>query len=321
MKVFLITFQAVAALLGIGILGFWLIGRKKVPGNVLGILTSIAIDLALPFLILSNILTQFSPQSVSGWWHMPLWWIGFAIITLVLSLLATLLVKREFRGEFAISLFFQNGIFFPLIIITGIFGTNSPYLILLFLFVFISPSVTFSTYALFFRQYHKEPALALNRVINPLLIMTVVGVILGLLNIKGYIPNFLFMILTMVGAMAIPLFMLILGGNIYNDFMNRTTDARRIYTAEVIKFVVVKNLIFPLAILGLVIWLKPDFPVALILILEAAVPPITAIPIFTERSGGNRAITNQFIVASFAASIITIPAVVLLFARFFPFPS
>ncbi len=321
MKVFLITFQAVAALLGIGVLGFWLIGRKKVPSTVLGILTSIAIDLALPFLILSNILTQFTPQAVPGWWHMPLWWIGFSIVTLALSLLTTLLVKQEFRGEFAISLFFQNGIFFPLIIITGIFGPNSPYLVLLFLFIFISPSMTFSTYAFFFRRRSKEPSLALNRIINPLLIMTIIGVILGLLNVKGYIPNFLLMILAMIGATAIPLFMLILGGNIYNDFMNRTAGAPKIYTGEVIKFVIVKNLVFPMVLLGLLIWLKPDFPVALILILEAAVPPITAIPIFTERSGGNRAITNQFIVASFAASILTIPAIVYLFARVFPFPN
>jgi hypothetical protein len=82
----------------------------------------------------------------------------------------------------------------------------------------------------------------------------------------------------------------------------------------------VKNLVFPLAFLGLLIWLKPDFPVALIIIMQASVPPITAIPIFTERSGGNRAITNQFIVASFVFSITSIPAMIFLFSRFFPFP-
>jgi malate permease and related proteins len=320
MKVLLVTFQAVAALLGIGVLGFWIIGRKKVPANVLGLLTSIAIDLALPLLILSNVLTQFSPQDIAGWWHMPLWWIGFSIVVLALSLITAFLARKEFRSEFAISLFFQNGIFFPLIIITGLFGVNSPYLVLLFLFIFIMPSMTFSTYTLFFRKYNKEPALVWSRIINPTLIMTVIGVILGLLNVKGYIPGFVLMILAMVGAMATPLFMLILGGNIYNDFMNRTVGNPKIYTGEVIEFVVVKNLVFPLVILSLLIWLRPDFPVALILILEAAVPPITAIPVFTERSGGNRAITNQFILASFAASIITIPAVIYLFTRFFPFP-
>jgi malate permease and related proteins len=320
MEVFLITFQAVAALLGIGVLGFWIIGRKKVPSSVLALLTSISIDIALPCLILSSILVQFSPQDMPDWWHMPLWWVGFCVAALALSLISGFLVKKEFRSEFVISLFFQNGIFFPLIIITGLFGINSPYLVLLFLFIFISPSLTFSTYTLFFRQHTRGPALVWSRVINPTLVMTAIGLILGLLNIKGYIPDFLMMILAMVGATATPLLMMILGGNVYNDFMNRTAGDRRIYTGEVIKFIIVKNLAFPLVFLGLLIWLRPDFPVALIMILEAAVPPITAIPIFTERGGGNRAIANQFIVASFAASIITIPAVIFLFTRFFPFP-
>ena len=320
MKVLLITFQAVAALLGIGVLGFWIIGRRKVPAAVLGILTSIAIDIALPCLILSNMLTQFSPQEIPGWWHMPLWWLGFTVIALTLSLAAIFLIRTEFRSEFAMSLFFQNGIFFPLIIITGLFGVNSHYLVLLFLFIFISPSMVFSTYALFFQKNNTASLLSWRRVVNPTLILTIIGLVLALLNIKGFIPNFLLIILAMVGAMATPLFMLILGGNIFNDFMNRTASNRKIYTGEVIKFVIIKNLVFPLAFLGLLILLKPDFPVALIIIMQASVPPITAIPIFTERSGGNRAITNQFIVASFVFSIISIPSIIFLFSRFFPFP-
>jgi predicted permease len=321
MKIFFITFQAVAALLGIGILGFWIIGRKRVPENVLAILTSIAIDIALPFLILSNILTQFSPEDTPGWWHMPLWWIGSTLIALALSLASTFLIRKEFRSEFAMSLFFPNSIFFPLIIITGLFGVNSPYLVLLFLFIFISPSMVFSTYSLFFRENKTKSSLSWIRIVNPTLIMTGIGLILALLNIKAYIPNFILIILAMVGTMATPLFMLILGGNIFNDFMNRNTGNRKIYTGEVIKFIIVKNLVFPLVFIGLLILLKPDFPVALIIILQAAVPPITAIPIFAERSGGNRAITNQFIVASFVFSIISIPAVIFLFSRFFNFPS
>jgi predicted permease len=151
--------------------------------------------------------------------------------------------------------------------------------------------------------------------------MTVIGLFFGLLNIQSYIPDFIIMILTMVGAMAIPLFMLILGGNVYNDFMNRSGEGNRLYWKDVLKFILVKNLVFPLAVLGMLVWLRPEFPVALILVLEAAVPPITAVPILAERSGGNRALANQMIVASFVFSIISIPAMIYLFSLYFPFPS
>jgi predicted permease len=321
MSVFLITFQAVAALLGIGLVGFWIIGRRHMPASALGLLTSIAIDLALPCLILANIINQFSPQSFPDWWKLPLWWIGFTAAALVLSLLCSLLVKKEIRGEFVISLLFQNGIFFPLIIITGIFGGSNDYLIQLFLFIFLQASVIYSTYHLFFRNNKStNPPLSWRRIINPLLVTTVFGIVIGLAGVTAYIPDFVIMILTMIGAMSIPLFMLILGGNIYNDFISVEKMDRRIYIREVIKFTLVKNLLFPAVFLGLLLWIRPDYPIALIIILQAAVPPITAIPIFTERSGGNRSITNQFIVASFIFSIISIPVVVYVFSLFFSFP-
>jgi predicted permease len=142
-----------------------------------------------------------------------------------------------------------------------------------------------------------------------------------LIGISQHVPKFALMILTLIGGMAIPLFMLILGGNVYNDLKQTQASGKRFYWSEISRFVLVKNLLFPAVFLGLLVWFKPDYPLALIIILQAAVPPITAIPIFTERSGGNRAITSQFIVASFIASMVTIPIVILAFSHFFPFPA
>ena len=92
------------------------------------------------------------------------------------------------------------------------------------------------------------------------------------------------------------------------------------YIQEVVKFVVIKNVVFPLIFLALLLLLRPDLTIALIVIIQAAVPPITAIPIFVERCAGNRQIASQFVVASFIFSIFSIPAVIYLFSRFFPIP-
>jgi malate permease and related proteins len=106
MDTFAITFQAVAAMLGIGVLGFWIISRRHILSNVLSLLTSIAIDIAIPCVVLSKIVTQFSPKEFPDWWYLPIWWIGFTAVTLALSLFTSLMVKREIRGEWAISLLF-----------------------------------------------------------------------------------------------------------------------------------------------------------------------------------------------------------------------
>src|SRR4030043_274781 len=320
MSVFLTTLQAVLALLGIGLLGFWIIGRRRVPSDTLAFLQSLAIDIALPLLVVANLISNFSPQAYPDWWRMPLWWSGFTIVALALSLSASFLVEKEIRSEFIISLFYQNGLFFPILILQGIFGAGNPYLVPLFLFVIFHPSVIFSTYTLFFGKRMKNEKLNWRRIVNPVLVATIIGLVIGLVSVNEYIPGFLTSIVTMVGAIATPLIMLILGGNIYNDFMYKTDNSRRWYIPEVVKFILVKNVIFPLVFLALLLWLPPNSTVALIVMLQAAVPPITAIPIFVERCGGNRQIASQFVVASFIFSIVSIPAAIYLFSRFFPMP-
>jgi malate permease and related proteins len=318
MNTFLVTFEAVFALLGIGVLGFWLISRHRVASTTIGFMSSLAIDIALPFLVLGSLINDFSPGDFPGWWQLPLWWLGFTVVTLGLSLAASLMVRKDIRSEFTISLFYQNGLFFPLIIIGGLFGLTNPYLVPLFVFTILQPTVVFSTYPFFFHQQDNEGSrFNWRRVINPVMISSFVGIILGLIAVKPYIPNFVLIILTMVGGMATPLFMLILGGNIYKDFISSENGKVRFETGEIVKFVVVKNLLFPLVFLGFLIWLRPDTTTASIIILQAAVPPITAIPIFAERLGGNRAIASQYILGSFLFSLISIPAMLFLFSIFY----
>ncbi len=320
MNLLLPAFEAVFVLLGIGVLGFWLIGRRRVPGETISFLSSLAIDIALPFLVLANLLRDFSVSNYPDWWKMPLWWLGFSAVALLLSLTASLTIRREIHSEFIVSLFFQNGLFFPLIIITGLFGIGNAYLVSLFIFMALHPSMVFSTYTLFFRG--KSPKLNFNwrRVVNPVLITTLIGIIISLTAVNSYIPSFIMDLLVIMGAMATPLFMLILGGNIYNDLMYKESGKRNFYIKEVIQFVVIKNLVFPLAFLGLLLVFHPENTVAFIIILQAAVPPITAIPIFAERCGGNRAIAGQFIIGSFMFSVISIPAMIYLFSIFFSLP-
>jgi len=317
-SVFVTTLQAVLALLGIGLLGFWIIGRRRVPSDTLAFLSSLAIDIALPLLVVANLISDFSPQEYPDWWHMPLWWLGFAIVSLALSLSASFLVKKEIRSEFTIGLFYQNGLFFPVLIIIGLFGEGNQYLVPLFLFTIFHPSVVFSTFTLFFGKRIQREKLNWRRIANPVLVATVVGLVIGLVSANEYVPEFLVTIVTMVGAIAAPLFMLILGGNIYNDLVYKADDNKRSDIREVVKFVAIKNVVFPLIFLALLLWLRPNSTVALIVMLQAAVPPITAIPILVERCGGNQKIASKFVVASFIFSIFSIPASLYLFSRFFP---
>ena len=314
MDIFIIVLESVLVLLGIGFIGFWIARRNIIPENVLGFLSTLAIDIALPCTIFASIMVNFSPTEFPNWWQLPLWWLLFTVIALVLTLIFRYVSARNTRAEFSISLFYQNGIFFPLIILSGIFGTDTPYIAQLFIFIMIHPSLFFSTYHLFFRK--SQGAFRWNRILNPVLFVTIIAIIIQLLTVKEHLPDFIITIFEILGAMALPLVMIILGGSLYLDFKQKG----KFYVSEITKFLIVKNVVFPLAFIGILILLKPDYNIALLFILQSAVPPITGIPIVTERVGGNKSITTQFVFSSFALSVVSIPAVFHLFSQYFPTP-
>ena len=310
MNTFSTTFTAVAMLLTIGIIGYWMLSRKVIAGPVLGALSALAIDIALPCLTFAGILKNFHPERNASWWTLPLWWLGSTAFFLVLTLACAQAAKKDYRREFRVSLLFQNGIFFPLAIIAEMYGTASPLLVELFLFTLLYPAFFFNVSPLFFSKDHK---IDLAKAFNPVLAATVAAMTIRLLDLDPYLPRFLIDGFSLVGAMAVPLLMLVLGGNVYIDMRGSGRPA----WLENLKFVMMKNLVFPAATLGALMILRPPYPVALIIMLQACVPPVTAIPIITEREGGNRNIVNQFMVASFLFSLISLPLMLTAFFRFF----
>ncbi len=307
-----ITFQSVILLLGIGVFGFLIVQRKIVAENALGALSNLALDLALPCLVFVNIVSSFSPQEIPDWWVLPLWWVVFTGLAALLTGLFMFVSKKTTRREFAMSLFLHNGLFFPLAILTGMFGASSPYIVSLFLFMIFYPAFLFNIYPFFFGKNEKK--INWRRIFNIVFISTILALVIRFADVQSYVPSIVLTILTMLGAMTVPLLMLVIGGSLSLDFQRKG----KIYSGEIAKFVLIKNLLFPLIFLGVLLIIRPSYQIALLLILQSAVPPVTALPIFTKRVGGNESIVNQFLLASFIGSLVSIPLVISLFTMFFP---
>jgi len=310
MDLFAVTFQSVIVLLGIGVVGFLIVRRKVVSENALGTLSNLALDIALPCLIFVNILSTFSPADNPEWWMLPLWWLLFTGIAFALTMVFMFLSHQKTRREFAMSLFFHNGLFFPLAILTGMFGSSSPYLVSLFLFMLLYPAFLFNTYPFFFG---KPKGVNWKRLFNTVFVATLIALALRFVGAQSYVPEFVLMILGMLGAMTVPVLMIVIGGHLAVDFQKKG----KLYTGEILKFVLIKNIAFPFIFLGILLVLRPSSEIALLLLLQSAVPPVTAVTIFTERVGGNQSIVNQFLVASFIASLLPIPVMMSLYTLFF----
>lgn len=306
MDVFLNTFGAVFTLFFIGIIGWWIVSRKMLPSSVFSVLSTLSLEIALPAMIFSDVVRKFDIASYPDWRALPLWWLGFTLYLLILTLVFSVFSSKEKRGEFMISLFFQNGIFFPL----AIFSTIPQYshlVIDVFFFTMFYAALLFNTYYLFFPSAKKT--FDIKKIFHPVLISVLLAILFVLLNISRFVPKPVITGLSMVGAMSIPLLMLILGGNIYMDFSSKAKTNK----SDVFAFVLIKNFIFPLITLLVIYLIKPPENVAMILLIESAVPPITATPILVERAGGDKSSANSFLLYSFMLSLISIPLMITIY--------
>lgn len=311
MNLFLVTFQSVIVLLGIGALGFFVIQRKIIPKQALAVLTPLSLEIALPCLVFANIMTTFSPESTPEWWMLPLWWLLFTGFAFVFTVLTSFFSAKKTRREFMVSLFYQNALFFPLAILSGMFGGSSEYLTLLFILTLFFPSFLFNTYSFFFGRKVKE--INWKKIFHPVFVATLLALGLRLTNLHVLIPDFVVSICALVGAMTVPLVMLVLGGNLYLDYQKK----EKVQFGEIVKFVAMKNFLLPLLFFGVLLLFRPSYSIALLLMLQSVVPPVTAVPLLVDRVGGNHAVANQFLFASFVCSLISIPLLIGVFGLLF----
>jgi predicted permease len=316
MELFTATFKSVAVLMGIGVIGFTILARKTVPVDVLRVLTPLVLEVSLPCMIFYNIIVRFDPGTMPGWWQLPLWWAGMEAFFLFLALIGMQYINRRFRGEVGISLFYPNATFFPVGIIPIIYGPDTTLLVELFIFTLFMPVIVFNGYIYFFRSKKVDYKFSFrdSRILNPILVATLLATGLKLARADAILPDFLITITRFVGDTALPLLMLAIGGNVYVDFIRRG----KWDIGSSAKFVLTKNILYPAAALGMILLVKPPVSVATLIIIQAAVPPLSAAPVLTERAGGNVALSNQFLISSFLFSIITIPLSMWCFGALYP---
>jgi len=314
MSILFSSLQAVAVLFGIGIVGFYILSRKIVPKSILEVLSPLVIDVGMPCLIFANIIQNFDKETISSWWQYPIWWVFLTVLLLMLTLISLQFIKKEKRSDFGMALFYPNGVFIPIAVIVGLFGMSSPMLSKLFLFVLIFPAFFFNTFFLFFRKEYNSKA-KLKNIFNPIMISTIIALGISLTGLQKHVPGFITETCELIGGISLPLIMIYVGGNIYLDYQNR----QKLRLKEMLLFLFLKNILFPLIILYILVLIKPEASIAFLILLLSTMPPITAIAIIAKEYNRNVALINQFLVSSFFLSIITIPVFVYLFNYYFHF--
>ncbi|MBN1104661.1 MAG: AEC family transporter, partial [Deltaproteobacteria bacterium] len=235
--------EAILILFLMGVLGWVLRSRRVVTPAAMPALSAIALDFALPCLVFVVVLGRFRPADMPGWHHLPIVWVLFTLAIVPVSLVAGFAARPSLRREFRLCCFYQNALFFPLAILTEIFGADSGAVARLFLMTFLFPAFFFNTYPMFFRGSMRVDW---RKTLHPVLLTTLAAVLICLGGFTNRVPDVLVKAMQQVGAISVPLLMILLGARIREDYENRGP----IYWREIIAFIGIRNVLFPLLFLA-----------------------------------------------------------------------
>ena len=311
-EAFRTTYGAILELVLLGAIGFYVVKRNFVSDEGLRVLSGLVIGLFLPCFMFSEIIRRFAFDLYPNWWILPLYsflitFVGYACGALILA--ADKALKKN-AGEFLSITAFQNSGYLPLPLVAALLpqGMADQMYILIFLFLLGFNMTIFSFGVMILTPKNKEQRFDYRHMFNAPVVATLLALILVFFNINKLIPVFVMRPVDILGRCAIPLSILVVGGNLAALKMNQGVDIKSLSLALLIKLI-----ILPLIFLGFVLAVGLDPMIGLLLILQAAMPPAALLSVISKNHNQGGKLINQAIFYGHILSILTIPLYLALF--------
>jgi predicted permease len=311
-EAFRTTFGAILELVLLGAIGFYLIKRRLLSDEGLQMLSNLVIGLFLPCFIFAEIFKKFTFSLYPDWWTFPLYSVLVSAVGFVLGL-AFLRADGELhkdRQEFLGITTFQNSGYLPLPLVASLLpaGTAQQMFIYIFLFLLGFNVMIFSFGSWLLCNKSDGRRFDFKHMFNAPVIATLSALVCVFLNIHRFLPDVVFNPIELLGRCAIPLSILVVGGNLASLKTNGHSYAKSLKWGLLIKLI-----ILPFLFLWLVILTKPKPLVGLLLVLQAAMPPATLLSVISKVQQREGPLVNQAIFYGHLISIVTIPLFLALF--------
>ncbi len=312
MSTFRVTGSAIIELVFLGAVGFVLLKRSIISESGLKTISDLVIGLFLPLFMFSEIVGRFSFSLYPDWWLFPI--LSFLITAAGYFLgLLFLAADRSLRGnspEFLSIVSFQNSGYLPLPLIASMLSPQAAREMFIYIFLFLLGfNLTIFSFGVFLlNPKGKQRRFDLKNMFNAPVIATLLALACVLLGINKVLPEVIMKPAGLLGRCAIPLSILVVGGNLAALKTNHSSDIKPLALSLLIKLV-----ILPMVFLGFVILVKPKPLVGLLIILQAAMPPAAFLSVISRNQNQSGRLINQAIFYGHLISIITIPIFLALY--------
>ncbi len=312
---FQVIFQAIFGLVLLGSIGFWLVKRSIVEEEGLKMLSTLVIGLFLPFFMFSEIVERFSFTLYPDWWLYPLLSLLVTAVGYACGLLVLFLDKssRRNKDEFLAIAAFQNSGYLPLPLVASLLAPDAAKVMFIYIFLFLLGfnMTIFSLGVFLLAPKTKDYRFNFKHMFNPPVIATLLALACVFFKINRILPNFVLSPIEMLGRAAIPLSILVVGGNLASIKAKPASNFKSISYVLALKLFIV-----PLIFLGFIILVRPQPLVGLLLMLQAAMPSATFLSVISRGLNHQDHLISQAIFYSHIAGILTISLFLALFRPF-----
>ena len=311
MKVFTTTLGQMAFFFLLIALGYILKKIKAVPDNTPSVLSKLENNALIPALVMGTLMTDFTREKLSASWQ---YLIGGAVVTVVSMLLAIIfsriIVKDRYeRNMFAYGLTFSNFGFMGNAVVIALFPDEFPlYLILtiplwILIYVWGVPSLLMP------QGEGKEGILSrLRKIINPMFISMLIGMILGISGAASYMPKFLSDSVNTLGSCMSPVAMLLTGMTVAEIGLGKAFSKVSVYVVSIIRLIVI-----PMIFMVPLMFLPIPKGISLCMICSVAMPLGLNTIVIPKAYDLDTSVGSSMALISHIMSCGTIPLIFMLF--------
>lgn len=300
----LVIFAKILSVFGITLIGFGANKIKWLPIESTKYLSLLLINIASPCLVISSMSKQeLSDDTLASVIHTA----GFMFLALTVSaLIAIAVVKsvkipKEDRGVYRLLLTFTNSGFMGFPLALAVFGEEGLFLMIIANAVFLIYLYSIGVILLI---YDKDGAIDIKSAMKSILSIPFFTSVLGLLmfftgiHLPALVENFL----DTIGAITIPLSMIIIGIQLAESRIRDALTNKYLYLTVILRLVVLPILLF-----GIFVWLPLNSFAFCIVIFAIALPSAAVIPVLSELYQSNTKLASQGVFLTTMLSMITIP--------------
>ncbi len=306
------TYGSILELVILGAVGFFIVKRNIIREEGVRVLSDLVIGLFLPCLMFIEITKRFSFSVYPDWWIFPVY---SAFVTFVGYALGSVFIKfdsslRKNSGEFLGISTFQNSGYLPLPLVAALLptGVAQEMFILIFLFLLGFNMTIFSLGVMILAPKQKDNRFDFRHMFNAPVVATLLALLAVFLNLQKSIPLFVDRPIDIMGRCAVPLSILVVGGNLAALKPGQSSDVKALAFSLIIKLV-----LLPLIFLGFVLSAKLSPLTGLLLILQASMPPAALLSVISKNNNSGARLINQAIFYGHLISILTIPIFLALY--------